>query len=127
MSIVAVQQVVVSSRPSRATKERELPTSNSASSAAGPLADAEDHELGGLDGRHADFADQTAQVALLNRVRLGVALDKERLGGAQAKQSAAAPDRGEEGADIAIDRDHRNGSLGSNTTHCVPRSMDFST
>src|SRR5512146_365265 len=61
-----------------------------------PLADAEDHELGRLDRRHADFNDQTAEIARLGRVELVVALDVEGFFRRAAEQRPIPPDGLEE-------------------------------
>ena len=57
----------------------------------GPLADAEDHELGRLDRRDADQADQPAVVEIVLRHRRAVAADEERLLGLVAEQRAVLP------------------------------------
>ena len=66
----------------------------------------------GLTGAHADLDDQPAHVARLGRVQLFVALDIERLRRARAKERPVAPDRGQEGRDVAPDPAHRNVIVG---------------
>src|SRR3954447_16109613 len=60
------------------------------------LAQAEDDELGRLDGRDADLADDLPGLDDVGRVRLGVALDEERLLGGRPEQRALTPGAGEE-------------------------------
>src|SRR5690554_2311182 len=70
---------------------------------AGPLAQAEDDEFGGLDRRHADFDDQLTQVADFGRVQLFVTFDVERLILGGAKECAAEPEGAQEGVGVAPD------------------------
>src|SRR6266496_1104668 len=71
--------------------------------AAGELGQAEHHELGRLDRRHADLADDLARVDALGRVGLLVALHVEGLGGGEPEQGALAPLVDQEGGDGAAD------------------------
>src|SRR6266851_6721432 len=72
--------------------------------AAGVLADAEDHELGGFHGRDSDDRHHHACVDDVGWVRFLVALDEERLLGSRAHECTVTPDACEEGADVAPDR-----------------------
>src|SRR5215472_15261281 len=67
------------------------PSPHSAAGVGGPLPDAENHELGRLDGRHADQADQPAIVEIVLRHRAAVAEDEVRLVGSLAEQRSVAP------------------------------------
>src|SRR4051812_30646527 len=60
------------------------------------LREAEDDELGGLDGRDADLADHLARLDHFGWVRLRVALDVERLRGGGTEQRAVIPDARQE-------------------------------
>src|SRR4051794_3223563 len=72
--------------------------------ATGVLTDAEDHELGGLDGCNADDRDDHSRIDAVFGIGFLVALDEERLVGSAAHERAVAPDSREEGADVAPDR-----------------------
>src|SRR6266511_4660670 len=79
--------------------------------ATGVLADAEDHELSGLDGCDADDRDDHPGVDHVGRVRLVVALDEERFAGGPAHERAVAPHAGQERAHV-----WRDGALMGRTT-----------
>src|SRR5512143_4086108 len=68
-----------------------------------PLADAEDHELRRLNRGHADFDNQAPHIARRRRVELLIAFDVEGLVGRSPEERAIAPDRAQEGIDIAAD------------------------
>src|SRR5512143_742813 len=71
--------------------------------AAGPLAEAEDDELGGLHWRQADLDNQLAAVPHVRRVELLVALDVVGFLRCPPEQSPVAPDASQERSDIASD------------------------
>ena len=99
----------------------------SLSACGGPQADAEDDELGRLHRRDADHADQPAVVDVGLRHRRAVALDEERLLAAWCPRARrCARRRSGSSRSSRRTRAHSGSALGSNTTHCRPRSIDSS-
>src|SRR5690349_23974068 len=71
--------------------------------ATGPLAQAEDNELGGLHGRKANVDEQLAAVAHIRRIQLLVAFHEEGFLRCPAKEHAIAPRARQERLDVTLD------------------------
>ena len=94
----------------------------------GFLLNPEDHKFRRLDGSDADQTDQPAIVDVILRHRGTVAFHEERLVGFCPLQGTTSPGGGQEIRDCLPNARAQSGSsLGSNTTHCVPLSMQCST
>ena len=93
---------------------------------AGGLRDAEDHEFRRPHDGHADLRDHLPDVAHFGRIGLLVALDVERFLAAWRRRAPRSATRSSGRREtLRMILPHSAMSLGSNTTHCVPSSIDF--
>ena len=81
----------------------------------------------GLTGSDADQADQSPVVDVVLRHRRLVAFDEVRLCRGRPLQRPAAPVVVRKSPIVCRIRAHSGSSFGSNTTHCVPSSIEAST